>query len=111
MQIYPGGPGQLDDPLARFTKWAAVEVDDAVHPPEGMDSYRIRPGTYAVFDHTGPASDPSIFEYIFAEWLPGSRSYQLDDREHFELLPPDYDPRDPNAREEIWIPIRPRTGA
>lgn len=108
LQVFPGGPSQLADPEARFTKWALVEVESLDSVPQGMSSYVLRPGTYAVFEHTGPATDLGTFMYIFTEWLPGSAAYELDDREHFEVLPPGYDPRDPHAREEIWIPVRPK---
>jgi AraC family transcriptional regulator len=106
MQVYPRGPRQLAEPSATFTKWAVVEVESLESIPQGMQSYVLQPGTYAVFDHHGPASDVSTFVHIFNEWLPNSRTYALDDREHFEVLPPDYDAQDPNAREEIWIPIK-----
>jgi AraC family transcriptional regulator len=43
--------------------------------------------------------------YIFGEWLPNS-SYELDTREHFEILSEGYRPDDRDAEEEIWIPIR-----
>jgi AraC family transcriptional regulator len=56
-------------------------------------------------EHHGPATDVSTFEYIFARWLPAS-GYALDGRPHFEVLPADYRPLDPDAREEIWIPVR-----
>lgn len=108
MQVFPRGPAQLRDPTASFTKWAVVEVESFERVPEGMACYTLPAGTYAVFEHKGPASDPSTFIYIFSEWLPNSGSYELDDRGHFEVLPPDYDPRDPAARETIWIPIRTR---
>jgi AraC family transcriptional regulator len=39
--------------------------------------------------------------------LPNS-AYELDDREHFELLGEKYKNNDPNSEEEIWIPIRPK---
>lgn len=106
MQLFPDGPSQLSDPAATFAKWAVVEVDSLDSVPEGMTSYTLQPGMYAVFEHNGPASDLSTFMYIFTEWLPNSRAYELDDREHFEVLPPNYDALDPNAREEIWIPIK-----
>jgi AraC family transcriptional regulator len=44
--------------------------------------------------------------YIFREWLPNSNKYELDSREHFEVLPPDYDAQDPDAREQFWIPVK-----
>ena len=108
MQVYRDGAAQLADPAARFSKWAVVEVEDLDCPPDGMLAYTLQAGTYAVFEHQGPATDLSTFVYIFTEWLPGSRDFELDDREHFEVLPPGYDARDPNAREQIWIPIKQR---
>lgn len=108
MQVFPGGARQLSDPAASFTKYAVVEVDSFESVPEGMISYSLQPGMYAVFEHNGAAADLSTFMYIFNEWLPGSGTYGLDDREHFEVLPPDYDARDVNAREKIWIPVKRR---
>ena len=104
MQVYPNGPQQIADPTANFTKWAVVEVQDHDHQPEGMAPYVLQGGTYAIFVHNGPATDMSTILYIFQEWLPASE-YTLDDREHFELLPENYDAFDANAREEIWVPV------
>lgn len=109
MQVYPEGPKQLSSPMASFIKWAAVEVEDYDAIPLGMESYNLSAGTYAVFIHHGPASDLSTIIYIFTEWLPNSMEYELADREHFEVLPIGYSPVDPNATEEIWIPVRLKT--
>lgn len=107
MQVFPAGPAQLADPTARFVKWAVVEVEGASSEvPGGMASYTLAGGMYGVFEHRGPATDLRTFMYIFRDWLPSSLMYEIDDREHFEVLPPNYDARDPNAREDIWIPIR-----
>jgi len=109
MQVYPSGPEQIADLAQKFTKWAVVEVSRFDRVPEGMATYTLQSGTYAVFEHNGPASDLSTVMYIFGEWLPNSDEYVLDDREHFEVLPPDYDARDPNAREHFWIPVKLRS--
>jgi AraC family transcriptional regulator len=108
MQVYPAGPGQIADPAARFTKWALVQVEDFEQVPAGMSTYSLGGGTYAVFDHNGPATDLSTVTFIFTQWLPNSSEYELDDREHFEILPPGYDALDPDAHEEFWIPVRAR---
>lgn len=105
MQVYPGGPAQVADPTAQFTKWAVVEVESFESVPEGMQTYTLTGGRYAVFQHNGPATDLSTIMYIFGEWLPNSE-YQLDDREHFEVLGEDYRPMDPQAQEKFWIPIK-----
>ncbi|WP_419659877.1 GyrI-like domain-containing protein [Desulfosarcina variabilis] len=44
-------------------------------------------------------------QHIFGQWLPNA-SYSLDNREHFEILPAGYSPVDPNATEEIWVPVK-----
>lgn len=105
MQVYPNGPKQVADPSAMFTKWAVVQVANFDAVPEGMETYTLNGGLYAVFQHHGPATDLSTVMYIFQEWLPQS-DYALDDREHFEVLPSDYKALDPNAHEEFWIPVR-----
>ncbi len=107
MQIYPQNFSfETFDPTMEFTKWAAVEVDCADYMDHGMNKYLLQGGLYAVFIHRGPASEFSkAYTFIFSQWLPRS-GYELDYREHFELLPKDYNPMDPNATEEIWLPIK-----
>ena len=92
-------------PSTEFTKWAAVEVSDHINIPDGLFPYVLQGGLYAVFLHKGtPEKFKITFEYIFQQWLPNS-GYELDNREHFELLPENYRPDDPEAIEEIWIPV------
>ena len=88
----------------KFQKWAAVEVSSFDDIPNEFDVLTLT-GKYAVFMHHGPAN---VFEatlnHIYNEWLPGS-GFQLDARPHFEILPANYRPDDPNAWEEVWRPI------
>ena len=106
MQVYQSGEKNHFIPTTLFEKWAVVEVSDASEIPDGMDCYHLKGGTYAVFEHHGPANlFPKAMHFIFGEWMPAS-GYELDDREHFEVLGEGYDPIDPNASEEIWIPVR-----
>ena len=107
MQVYPEGFSMSPpDMNAEFTKWAAVEVTDKEAVSEGMSTYELGGGMYAVFTYKGlPSGFGRMIQYIFGEWLPGSE-YELDNREHFELLGPEYRPDDPEAEEEVWIPIR-----
>ena len=105
MQIYDPSyfnPFRLDK---EFKKWAAVEVSDFHNIPEGMESFILTAGLYAVFIHKGSSSDTSTFQYIFTTWLPSSE-YVLDDRPHFEVLGEKYKNNDPDSEEEIWIPIK-----
>jgi AraC family transcriptional regulator len=71
-----------------------------------MESYLLQGGKYAVFIQHGPAvAVVKTMQYIFGDWLPKS-AYQIDNREHFEVMPEGYSPVDPEAKEEIWIPIK-----
>ncbi len=94
-------------PATVFEKWAAVEVDpDDVFIPELMQRFVLRGGHYAVFDHYGPPREfPRTLRFIFSEWLPHS-GWELDAREHFEVLQPNWRADDPQAHEEVWIPLR-----
>ena len=104
MQIYPPRYHAAFSPNTEFEKWAAVEVSDFNDIPEGMESFTLEEGLYAVFDYKGSSTDDSIFQYIFSKWLPSS-GYQIDDRPHFEVLGEKYKNNDVNSEEEIWIPI------
>lgn len=94
------------DQAAEFDKWAAVDSDLNRELSESLERLIVPPGRYAVFVHTGTAMDaPNTFRHIFGVWLPASE-FEVDSRPHFEILPPGYDPFDPHAEEEIWLPVR-----
>lgn len=106
MQVYDSAGEAAFSPATLFHKWAVVEVANFGHVPDGMQTFTLDAGLYAVFDYEGPASGaPRAFGYIFQEWLPKS-GYKMDHRPQFEILPEGYNPADPGAREEIWIPLR-----
>lgn len=92
-------------PVRTFERWAAAEVSQFESIPDGLDTYILPSGLYAVFDYKGYSSDNAIYQYIFGTWLPSS-GYQLDHRPHFEILGENYKNNDPNSEEEIWIPIK-----
>ena len=79
MQIYESSYHHNFNPNNEFEKWATVEVEDFSNIPEGMNSFILKEGLYAVFDFKGSSSDHSIFQYIFWKWLPNS-SYKIDDK-------------------------------
>ncbi len=106
MQIYRENQNTMFSPTTLFKKWAAVEVLNHEDIPDNMEPYSLDGGRYAVFIHKGPASSfPNTMQYIFGNWLPESK-YELDNREHFEVLPVGYSAVDPEAQEEVWIPIK-----
>jgi AraC family transcriptional regulator len=94
-------------PTTVFEKWAAVEVEGHADIPEGMQPLELPGGLYAVFVHHGPATAfARTYQYIFGTWLPTS-GYRLDERPHFDVMGPRYRPDDPEATEEIWVPVIP----
>jgi len=106
VENYDAGFFEQFDPSRKFEKWAAMEVVDDSHIPDGMEYLELPRGLYAVFIHKGPASTGSTtYEFIFREWLPGS-DYIPDHRPHFALMDERYKHEDPSSEEEIWIPVR-----
>jgi AraC family transcriptional regulator len=112
MQVFPDSYNFSSfNPITKFEKWAAVEVADFDTVPEGMETFTLFGGLYAVFIHKGAASTGlKTFQFIFGSWLPAS-DYELDNRPHFEILGEKYKNDDPASEEEIWIPIKPREKA
>jgi AraC family transcriptional regulator len=106
MQVYDR-PVNFSDFNQEFEKWAVVEVADFEDVPEGMETFTLPGGLYAIFQYKGSSLDTSIFQYIFGTWLPNS-NYVLDNRPHFEVLGEKYKNADPNSEEDIWIPIKPK---
>lgn len=105
LQRYDHKHFQQFDPAREFTKWAAVEVSSLNDVPEGMHTLVVPAGEYAIFLHKGSSNDTTTYEYIFGEWLPGSK-YQLDHRPHFEILGEKYKNMNPESEEHIYIPVR-----
>lgn len=108
IQIYDSSYYKNFSLVNEFEKWATIEVTDFDHVPDGMETFILPGGLYAIFVHQGPASEGSkTFQYIFEKWLPQS-PYLPDDRPHFEALGEKYKNDHADSEEEIWIPIRKR---
>jgi len=107
MQIYDKSLDFKDfNPQTEFTKYAMIETSKFENIPKEMETRILESGLYAVFVHKGMAKDfPKTSQYIFNQWLPNSK-YELDQREHFEILGEKYNPTDENSEEEVWIPIK-----
>lgn len=107
LQVYQH-TGDYMNPESEFVKWAAMEVSDNMEVPQGMESYFLLGGLYAVFIHKGgPQNFRETFHFIYSEWMPTS-GYTVDHREHFERLGDKYKNNDPDSEEEIWIPVKRR---
>ena len=105
MSVYTLGYFSDFKPTNEFEKWAAVEVSDFDSTPNGMETFILPVGLYAVFDYKCSSADNRVFQYIFETWLPDS-GYALDNRPHFEVLGNKYKNNDPTSEEEIWIPVK-----
>lgn len=106
MQVYDDQYFRAFNPSNDFEKWAAMEVKDFQHVPQGMETIIVPAGKYAVFHYIGRSSEGAkAFQYIFQSWLPSS-GFTLDQRPHFELLGDLYKNDDPTSEEEIWIPVK-----
>ena len=106
IEIYEPGFFENYNPHTKFQKWAAVEVEDFGHLPDGFETLSVAEGLYAVFIHKGPASEASkTYQYIFGKWLPKS-DYELDDRPHFAVMGEKYKNEHPDSEEELWIPVK-----
>jgi AraC family transcriptional regulator len=90
-----------------YEKWAAVEVTEYSDLPEGLETFLLPGGKYAIFIHHGLAKEfPKTWQYIYETWLPKSE-FELDVRPHFEIMGDKYyGPTDANSEEEIWVPIK-----
>jgi AraC family transcriptional regulator len=91
----------------QFEKWAAVEVSAYEDLPDGLETFDLPAGKYAIFIFHGLASEyHKALRYIYESWLPSS-GYELDERPQFEIMGSKYyGPTDANSEEETWIPIK-----
>lgn len=88
-----------------FEKWIGVAVADFNDVPKEMHALTITSGKYVVIDFKGSIPEfMKLWQYIHSMWLPNSE-FKLDNRPHFERLPPSYSPMQEVNEEEIWIPI------
>lgn len=111
IQVYPSNFKMADfTPETIFNTWAAVEVTDFENAPKGLECHELTGGLYAVFKHKGATSEfHKTASYIFNTWIPGS-DYEVDNREHFEILGEKYlGPHHPDSEEDVWIPIVEKT--
>ena len=87
-----------------FDIWACVEVISLKDIPDGMTSFIIPEGEYAVFNHKG-LDAANTYQSIMTEWLPTS-GYQIDHRPHFQVMGDKYKNGHPDSEEEFYVPIK-----
>lgn len=103
----PFGYGVMDnydEKSGEFDYLAGVEVQDASHVPEGMESWQVPEQTYAVF----PCNLKNIkeaFRQIHHEWLPQS-GYQRVDGPDFEFYDENFKPDQGKLDLFIYVPVK-----
>ncbi|MBC7426312.1 MAG: GyrI-like domain-containing protein [Bacteroidia bacterium] len=106
MEIYNSDYFKKFNPAQTFEKWAVTEVSDISEIPDGMESFIIEEGLYAMFIYKGTANNAAdFFKRIFNDILPSS-GFDVDNRPHFAVMGDKYKNNDPESEEEIWIPVR-----
>lgn len=94
------------NPNQSFEKWIGVEVADLDNVPKDLEILTIHSGKYVVIDFEGSIEEfLGLWKNIHETWLPNS-GFELDDRPHFEKLPPSYNPMQKVNKEQIWIPVK-----
>ena len=86
-----------------FTYTAGLKVKDISNIPSGMITMEIPAQEYAVFECTLPTIMETM-NNIFQEWLPKS-DYQRADGPEFEFYDTDFDPKKPESKLYIHIPV------
>ena len=108
LRVYPADLS-LDrlTPDTEYREWAAVAVQEGTPVPDGLESLELAGGLYVRCLHRGlPGEIGNTVNFLFGQWLPTS-GYDVDNsRPHFERMAPDYRPDDPEAQEEMYVPLR-----
>lgn len=94
----------MDMGSGEFDYMAAMQVSSAEDTPPGMTAYNVPAQTYAVFPCTIPTLR-EVFDQIYGVWLPSS-GYVRTAGPELELYDETFDPRDPAAVFEVYIPIQ-----
>jgi AraC family transcriptional regulator len=97
-----------DPATGEYDYLAGVQVDSSAVVPEGMASWEVPAGTYAVFPCT-LNTIRQTFDHIYNTWLPNS-GYERTDAPEFEYYGADYDPNDDDSPMYVYIPVRSRDG-
>ncbi|PPK85138.1 AraC family transcriptional regulator [Neolewinella xylanilytica] len=108
LRIYPADLSLARlTPETEYTEWAAVAVVEGTAVPDGLEKLELAGGLYARCLHRGlPGEIGTTVNYLFGQWLPTS-GYDVDNsRPHFERMAPDYLPDDPDAQEEMYVPLQ-----
>ncbi|OPZ77570.1 MAG: Right origin-binding protein [Alphaproteobacteria bacterium ADurb.Bin438] len=90
-----------------FTEIAGVNVTSFDKIPEGMTSYEIEGGKYAVFTHKGALSNLRMtYDYIYGTWI-AKTDLKLKNCDSFELYDERFNIKNQETSEfDIYVPIK-----
>lgn len=89
-----------------FVYMAALPVNSTKAIPEGMVSFTIPAGRYAVFTHKGKLTDlQHTVDYIWGTWIPRGE-YECLDGADFELYDERFDGDNLTGEIDIYVPIK-----
>jgi len=103
-QVAYGISANMDMATGEFDYIAGFEVSGAEAVPEGMVSFEVPGGKYAVFTTTLPKIGET-FHNAYETWLPQA-GYAPTASPELELYDERFDPQDPSSTFELYIPIK-----
>lgn len=103
-EISYGVTPSFDEESGVFDYIAGVEVSSSTDVPQGMLSFRVPEGKYAVFTTTLPTF-LDTFNTIMKVWLPETGNRRVPGGIEFELYDEKFDPSDPGSEFFYYFPI------
>jgi AraC family transcriptional regulator len=94
----------MDPATGEFDYIAGFEVSRVEDLPAGMVNWEVPEGRYALFTTTLPTLGQT-FKHAYHEWLPKS-GYEHRPGPDFEIYDEEFDPGDPGAEFDIYVPIK-----
>lgn len=76
--------------------------------PDGMTLFEVADGEWAKFNCVGkmPTALQKVNTYIFKEWLPGNREYEMSGCYNIEWYSCEGNKSDDDYKSAIWIPVK-----
>jgi AraC family transcriptional regulator len=94
----------VDASTGEFDYIAGLEVSGGKEVPEGMVSWEVPAGRYAVFPTTLPKIGET-FQHAYHEWMPASE-FEHRPGPDFEQYDQSFDNDDPDSQFDLFIPLK-----
>ncbi|WP_435359850.1 GyrI-like domain-containing protein [Haloarchaeobius sp. DFWS5] len=93
----------FDTDTDSFTYFAGIEPSPTASVPSDAERVDVPAGTYAVFT-TRIEDIGETMDRVYDEWFPNS-NYARANGPEFEHYGPDFDPADPDATLDVYVPV------